>query len=101
MRLCYMLMVPALYGGVPASAHKINCTALQPLRFRYTRTNSSKARKPGFSKALKKLNKQSHYPARQLNEYKQLLIDPKKTEKNVLVQDHIAADTAGGISYRK
>lgn len=69
MRLCYMLMVSALYGGVPSSAHKINCTALQPLRFRYTRTNSSKARKPGFSKALKKLNKQSHYPAGQLNEY--------------------------------
>ncbi|MFN8291992.1 MAG: hypothetical protein U0U70_17185 [Chitinophagaceae bacterium] len=100
MRLCYVLMVPALYGGVPPSAHKINCTALQPLPSRYTGTNSSKARKPGFSTARKKLNKQSHYPARQLNEYKQLLIDPKKPEKKVLVQDHIAADAAGGISYR-
>ena len=38
----------------------------------------------GFSKELKKINKQVYYYAQQLNEYKEILKYPKKTEKKVL-----------------
>jgi hypothetical protein len=38
----------------------------------------------GFAKELKKLNKQSYYYSAQLNEYKALLRDHKKTEKKAL-----------------
>lgn len=38
----------------------------------------------GFAKELKKINKQVYYYAQQLNEYKEILKDPKKTEKKVL-----------------
>ncbi|MFN8291997.1 MAG: hypothetical protein U0U70_17210 [Chitinophagaceae bacterium] len=40
--------------------------------------------KLGFAKELKKLNKQVYYYARQLNEYKEILNDPKKIEKKAL-----------------
>ncbi|MBK9381707.1 MAG: hypothetical protein IPN39_10295 [Chitinophagaceae bacterium] len=38
----------------------------------------------GFTKELKKINKQVYYYAQQLNEYKEILKYPKKTEKKVL-----------------
>lgn len=38
----------------------------------------------GFSKELKKINKQVYYYAQQLNEYKQVLKDPKKAEQKAL-----------------
>ncbi|MFN8291663.1 MAG: hypothetical protein U0U70_15505 [Chitinophagaceae bacterium] len=40
--------------------------------------------KLGFAKELKKLNKEVYYYARQLNEYKEILNDPKKIEKKAL-----------------
>lgn len=38
----------------------------------------------GFAKELKKLNKQAYYYAQQINEYKEILKDPKKIEKKAL-----------------
>ena len=38
----------------------------------------------GFAKQLKRLNKQVYYYARQINEYKDILSDPKKIEKKAL-----------------
>ncbi|HET9056760.1 MAG TPA: hypothetical protein VFN30_07930, partial [Chitinophagaceae bacterium] len=40
----------------------------------------------GFAKELKKLNKQVYYYQAQINEYKQILKDPRKIEKKALAQ---------------